>query len=281
MGRCLDREVGRGEGADMTPKIAVACTLAGYKCEPTRDPMESEAWLSNIQAWRDEGHDIEVLAVLQTGQGHDDAFQPLLSRLAAFEAVVWTYSVDDGENSITSGTRIPYICIGRNLAHEFAIRNRDVTHLLLVDSDVEPPPDGLTKLLAINHPIVGGEVPTYGLYGPQLFCTQHRTNGTWAVFNEGGTLVQEGLEEEPFPEDAVIQLHWNTAGALLIQREAFLRLRWGWNPDQGMTDDPFFQNMAVDLGFGQTWVRKDSIWAHWPDCIGPLEGRGHDLGIVR
>lgn len=278
----MDEGVGQpgagGSGSVTTPKIAVASTLAAYKALPDRDPMESEAWLSSIAAWREQGHDIEVLAVLQYGQGHDEAYAPLISRLAAFEAVVWTYAINNGEESITTDSRLAAICTGRNLAHEFVVRRQDFTHLLLVDSDIEPPEDGLSMLLEVDHPIVGGHVPTYCLDGPPVEIREHGPskgykwtlgNGTWGV----------GLDR-PFPVGADVHEHWNTAGSLLIRRDAVLGLRWGWDLDRGMTDDPWFQDRAVALGFGQTWVRHDSCWTHHPQSIGPLETRGHDLSIL-
>jgi hypothetical protein len=281
---------------DGTMKVLVAATLAAYKCGPHRDPMESNAWLCTIEAWRAQGYDLQVLAVLQVGQGHDDWFEPLRNQLAHLGAEVWTFSVDDGAEAIGSHSRIPSICMGRNLAHEYVATHSDITHLLLLDSDVEPPEDGLTKLLEVDHPIVGGCVPTYGLDGPQLFCGTRRFPEAlgnsyaadlprWGIFREEPgqprPVLVGDVPRQPFPSDALVREHWNTAGCLLMRRGAALGLRWGWDPDRGMTDDPWFQDRAVALGFGQTWVRHDSLWHHHPPVIVPVERRGHDLSIFR
>lgn len=257
------------------PKICVASTLAAYKCEPKRDIRESQAWLSTISEWRRQKFDIEVLAVLQAGQGHDEAFDYLRRILDIHDATIWTFSVDDGEREVSSHSRIPAICMGRNLAHEFVVRRREFTHLLLLDSDVQPPPDGLKQLLEVDHPIVGGHVPTYCLDGPRVRII-HRDN----FFTTDSPTTAFHKPSRPFPLGADVREHWNTAGALLLERDAVLGLRWGWNPDQGKTDDPWFQDRAVKLGFGESWVRHDSIWTHHPQSIGPLESRNHDLSIL-
>jgi hypothetical protein len=121
---------------------------------------------------------------------------------------------------------------------------RGASHILHLDADMCPPGDCLPKLLAMRHPLVGGEVPTYNLHGPVV-------------------------PEYPFP----VQSHMNTAGFLLVAREVFRRLRWRFDLEAGLTDDPCYHADACDLLGIPTYVRKDVRGRHWPESIPPLEDR--------
>lgn len=229
--------------------VLVATTVAAYKC----DGIGELAWLQHSEAWRAAGH--EFFCAVQSGHGHDHNFAQLETWLEDLEATVWRFSIDTRATEITSGNRLQGICTGRNMAHEYVTTHGDITHLLLLDSDVMPCREAIDLLLEVDHPIVGGHVPTYCLDGPR---------------------VTEGV-----PSSADVREHWNTAGFLLLQREAVNRIRWGWSLDDGLTDDPWTQDLAVRVGLGQTWVRHDCVGIHWPPMIGPLETRGHDLTIKR
>lgn len=228
--------------------IVVASTLAAYKCVDGQD----DAWLTHAEAWQARG-DVEWFVALQVGHGHDHKFEPLRRRLAELDATVWTFSVDDGFDQVTSAQRLQGICMGRNMAHEFVNRDRRRSHLLFLDSDTEVPADAIDRLLEVDHPVVGGHVPTYCLDGP-------------AVQDCGGMDVRE---------------HMNTAGFLMLTREAVRRIRWGWSEDDGLTDDPWTQDLAERVGLGKTWVRHDVVARHQPESISPIERRGGDLSIVR
>lgn len=234
-------------------KVAVCSTIAGYKCGDDRDPMESEAWLAQAENWPD----VEWFAALQTGQGHDAKMDLLWERLMEIKATVWTFSVDDGGESITSGSRLKDICIGRNLAMEYVNLHQDITHLLFLDSDTAPPANLIEKLVELNHPLTGADVPTYALTGNQ-------------VYGQG------------IPKDAVVhEQSLQTAGCLMLTRDVVNNIRWGWSLDQGSTDDPWTERLADKLGFGKVWVRHDLHCRHYPESILPVEHRGHDLSITR
>ena len=171
--------------------------------------------------------------------------------VSGVECVQWKFAIDDGADVIGASNRLVRICTGRNLIHEYAMRSDNVTHILFVDSDLIIPTDSVPKLLEMNYPIAGGDVPSYCLGGPVR-------------------------EEYSFP----VQEHWNTAGFLLVSRDVFRKVRWRHDIyDQGATDDPCFALDVVEAGFGPTHVRKDLIGIHKP--LKPLEGRGHDLAIHR
>jgi hypothetical protein len=232
-------------------KITVATTVAAYKC----DGINELCWLEHAEAWMARG-DVEIFCAVQTGQGHDHRFEKLNERLKALGATIWTFSCDDGSESITSGNRLQGICMGRNMAHEFLFRDSGRTHLLLLDSDVIPPPESIDRLLEVDHPIVGGHIPTYCLDGPKV-------------------------KSDKIPAGADVREHWNTAGFLCLTREAAGRIRWGWNVDEGLTDDPWTQDLAVRVGLGECWVRHDLVGRHYSEAIGAVEFRGADLSIVR
>lgn len=239
-------------------KVAVCSTLAAYKCGDDRDPMESEAWLSQAEAWGySKDYEVEWFAALQVGQGHDEKFDNLRGLLAYVNATVWEFSINDGGTEVSSGSRLKDICFGRNLAMEYVNVHQDITHLLFLDSDTSPPIDLIRKLAELNHPVTGADVPTYGLTGNQ-------------VYGDG------------IPENAVVhEQTLQTAGCLMLTREAVNNIRWGWSLDQGSTDDPWTEKLAEKVGLGKVWVRHDIHCRHYPESIGPVEIRGHDLSITR
>lgn len=230
-------------------KVAVCSTVAAYKC----DGRSEMAWLDQAAEWGD----VEWFCALQVGQGHDEKLDELRLRLYELGATVWTFSIDDGFDTVTTGSRLKAICAGRNLCHEFVNEHQDITHLLFLDSDTAPPADLIEKLAEIDHPIVGAHVPTYGLDGPKVL----------------GSRVPEGAD--------VREHDLQTAGCLLLTREAVNSIRWGWNVDAGLTDDPWTEQLAEKVGLGKVWVRHDVVCRHYPDAIGPLEARWHDLSIKR
>lgn len=260
------------------PKVLVACTLAAYKALPDRPVMESQAWLAHADDWVRAG--AEILAVLQTGQGHDDAFGPLRDRLSDLGASVWMFSVDDGSDEVTTGNRLAGITTGRNLAHEFVCRDSRFTHLLHLDSDVEPPADAITKLTEVRWPMVAGHIPTYCLDGPKL-TYELAAPGFWVLRGTAHDLGRLATAKKRFPDDADIREHWSSAGCWMLERRVVNRIRWGWSLDDGETDDPWTADLGNRLGFGPMWTRHDCVCVHHPQSIGPLEGRGHNLQIVR
>jgi len=164
---------------------------------------------------------------------------------------VWTFSIDDDASQIDHRNRLIRICTGRNLTHEFAMRNPNVSHVLFLDSDMRPDGDCISKLIEVDANIVGGEVPVYCLKGPRV----------------GGY-------------DFPVQDHWNTAGFLLVRRNVINRIRWRADIyDHGQSDDPCFHKDAIEAGFGRTLVRKDVKGIH--SSLLQLEQRGHDLKVYK
>lgn len=161
--------------------------------------------------------------------------------------VIWRFQINDGATEVDSGNRLVRICTGRNLAHEFAMRERDASHILFLDTDIEvQDADCIGKLLEVGRPTVGGHVPNYGLTGPEVPGS-----------------------------DGKLQRHWNTAGFLMLNRDAFRAVRWGYDLDKGLTDDPWTQGQLVKLGFPETVVRHDVIGVH-VEALVPVEQRPVD-----
>lgn len=287
------------------PKVLVASTVAAHCC----DGMTEFRWLTHFDAWVDRGY--HFFLAMQTGQGHDSKLSFLRGELdtdiTLGRATVWKYSVDMGEPVVDSNSRLPGICMGRNLAHEFAVRG-DYTHLMFIDTDVMPTEDGVERLLEVNWPVVGACVPSYCHFGPRLQAVDmgqwegwgvrwkeevisHPATGELVHFDAGYVEEYGGGDETelylrqrtwsapPFPADADVRLHWTTAGALLMTRECFRAVRWRTDPEAGLSDDPATILTAERLGFGPEWVRHDVVWDHEP--LVALEHRGRDLSIRR
>lgn len=170
----------------------------------------------------------------------------------------WKFLLDCRDESIDGLNRLHRICTGRNLICEYAMRDADVSHVMFLDSDLKVPEDAVPRLMEVfdykpSVFVAGGDVPSYCLAGPIDI-------------------------EAPFP----VQMHWNTAGFLLVRREVLNRIRWRsshYPGGHGLSDDPCFAQDVRDFGFGETHVRKDVIALHTP--LVPLERRGHDLKVYR
>lgn len=91
------------------------------------------------------------------------------------------------------------------------------------------------------------------------------------------------LSGSPVPKYTAfpVQEHMATAAFIFIERQVFKRLRWRWDVEAGMTDDPCYHYDAKTLLGIDTYVRKDCIGRHFPEAIGGIETRGYDMKVVR
>jgi hypothetical protein len=239
-------------------RVLVASILVAHKL----DEGYALKWLDHAEAMRTT-HPPGVdwfLAVEVDGRGLDP-FKGVLTRLDELGGGVWSYQIDKAPRSgepweVTSRDRFIRIATGRNLAIEYAL-NGGHTHILWLDSDTEPTPDCIPKLLEVARPLVYGHVPSYCLDGPRV----------------------DGL-----PGDS--RRHWSSAGFCMASREVFRRVRWAWDPDVDSTDDPTFARDVELMGWalGEDWApitRHDVVGRHWPEMIWPLEQRPVDRRLYR
>lgn len=258
--------------------VLVASTARAYKAD---DERLTHSWLAHADAWTAAGH--RLFLALQVGDGHDDRVAPLAGTVEALGGTVWRYTIDEGTAEVGNSQRLAGICAGRNLAHEYAQRDPDVSHILFLDTDIAPPPDAIDRLLEIDNGLVGFYVPTYGLDGARLAYVSAGPEDLWYLTGTANhTALATATGRKRFPDDADVREHeLQTAGALMVRRDVFRVLRWRWDIEAGMTDDPCFEHDARTLLGVPTWVRHDVQGAHWPPAIGPFDQRNHDLTIVR
>jgi len=228
--------------------IVVGATLAAFV-------MDQEAtwgsWLRNVDQIKASHPDgVQYFAAIQVDARGLTPFEPLIEALTSIGGEYWTYSLDDGRTEVNSHNRVRHIALGRNVISEYAV-SVGATHILALDADLLPADDTLPKLLELNHPLVGGEVPTYALRGSSV----------------------PGYSFH-------VESHMNTAGYLLIANSVFSRLRWRWDP-AGLTDDPCYHLDAETLLGVPTYVRKDCVGKHYPESIVRIESRGHDMRVER
>jgi hypothetical protein len=229
---------------------------------------------------RSAGHDVRYFAALETDARGLDPYRVTMRAFAelaelGIPADYWTFSLDTGEAEVTTTDRLVRICTGRNLVIEAALRDADVTHILFVDSDLELPGDALSKLLEMDWPIVGGDVPHYGLHGPAVAHPADSSASRDTVRSMTGRKWAFGWWEFP------VQEHWNTAGFLLVERHVVRRCRWGTDHHHGgeLSDDPWFaERVKQEFGY-PTFVRKD-VQGHHPLLV-PVEQRTADRRWVR
>lgn len=256
---------------EVTPRVLIAATIPPYKSTDT-DPWEALAWLSNIDdltddAW-DAGADPLVFAALEVDQRGLHVHSRVLDkfRQLSIPATHWTFSIDDDQTEVSSAGRLHRICAGRNLIHEYALVSK-VDWILFLDSDIQPDAATVSKLLAMNYPIVGGDIREYCLKGDPVTAAPVWTDWKGDLIHGPGTY------------DFPVQSHWNTAGYLMVHRDVFRQFRWGHDAyDSGLTDDPWTQNLALRSAGYHTLVRKDCVGKHKP--LRPMEERGHDRRLV-
>lgn len=277
--------------------VVVATTIAPWKC----DGRQELAWLDEAEDLSDSyGGAVEFFAALEVDGRGLEPYKILFDRVASLEDMghrfaSWRFAIDDNTTVTESSNRLVRICAGRNLCHEYAVRNRAVSHLLLVDSDIRIPGNAIDKLREIDHPVVGGHVPIYCLNGPKLdpvddwICRVGRDRRDFPGTEAGGEAWRAEAEfcrlypRSPmpltWPNNADVREHWNTAGFLLVRRDVFSTVAWHYDPDRGNSDDPAFQNAVERAGFGRTWVRHDVIADHEPIAAGmvAIEERGADM----
>lgn len=283
----MSDDIEETEAPPARPKVLVASTLAPYKCCFGQDTF----WLRNaedlVEDADDAGYDVEFFLALEQDARGDGPYETLLWRMKELEpeGIVWRFRIDDGSDEYTSENRLFRICTGRNAAIEYALGHGH-SHIFCIDSDTMVPNDSISKMLELDRPVAGGYVPIYGQGGPRLEANgigmKLRIPRERDRFFVGPTPEDKEKEQAAFeaektfcqanptisatagghiPEGAWVEEHWNTAGFLLVRRDAFRKVRWGTDPDVGQTDDPWFQARCAEL-FGQTWVRHDLIGTH-------------------
>jgi hypothetical protein len=227
---------------DYNKHFVIGTPLVGWKV----DKNEHMAWIKNKDEILAKFPNARFFAAFELDHRGIDVFQSVIDVLKETKGDYWTYSINDGERQVTSKNRWIRIETGRNLIREFAQRPRKMSGhnwgedctlenskiinydaILYVDSDTYLTAEIIEKMFEVDHPLVGVNVPSYGLSGK--------------VVN-----THPKIEE-----------HWTTAGMLLVNSPAFYDLPWGYNAMMNLSDDPTFQYHAVQLGYGQTWVRKD------------------------
>lgn len=232
--------------------IAVCSTLAAFAM---RDEDIWGAWLYNAVAMKDSHPDgVTFFAAIEVDARGEEPFHPLMHRLNELGGEWWTFMLDDGRTEVTTGNRLRHICMGQNLCSDYA-SSPGITHMLFLAADCCPPADAIPKLLEVDYPYVGGHVSTYCLDGIRAIDPR------W-----------EGMD---------IRTHMPTAAFMLLRRDVYKRLRWRWDIETGESDDPAYWRDARELLGVEAVVRHDVVGRHFPEAIGPIESRGHDLKVHR
>jgi hypothetical protein len=253
---------------DYEKHFVIGTPLVAWKC----DRLEHMTWIEDRVRIIQKFPNAKWFAAFELDERGLEPFQSVIEALKEVNGDYWTYTINDMQSKVTSHNRWIRIETGRNLIREFTQRSRitsghhwgeDCTELnqgvvnyqavLYVDSDTTLNVDIVEKLLEVDRPLVGVNVPDYGLSGKVV------------------------------SQDPPIQEHWTTAGMLLVNSPAFYDLPWYHNAYLNLSDDPTFQSLAERLPqrdaqnnlsepFGMTWVRKD-INAHHKGQLIRVEDR--------
>lgn len=235
--------------------IVVGTTIHAYVMD---NPDHWGSWMRNAERVKEEYQrfgewaKIKYFAAIQMDARGLEPFKPFLERLMQIDGGFWTYTMDDGRTQVTTGNRIRHIVIGQNLCNDFAMSNPDCTHMLFMAADCMPPDDVMPKMLEMNHPLCAPYITTYNLRGPKV-------------------------DKYPFHVENAMA----SAAAIFMDRRVFSSIRWRWDLDRNMSDDPCFHNDAFHYLGVPTYVRHDCIAKHFPEAVGAIETRGHDMAVYR
>lgn len=252
------------------PMIVVATTLTTFALD---DPETWGSWLLHAEeVIESHPEGVRYFVAIETDARGVEPFYPLIEAVTALGGDYWTFQLDDGRTEVTTANRLRHITMGQNLCVDYALSQPDCTHLLFLAADQEIPADTLPKLLALGHPLVGGHVPTYCLDGPTTTIGDRKIMPRHRV----------GESSTPgFPADWDVRTHMGTAAFVLIRRDLLRFVRWRWDLDAGMSDDPCLHHDARRFHGVEWLVRHDCVGVHHPESIGPVEGRGHDMAVHR
>lgn len=222
--------------------IVIGTTIAAFAMS---EPDAWSAWLKRAAAHKlSHPEGVRHFAAIEVDARGIEPFGPLIERLELLGGEYWTYSLDDGREVVSMTNRWRHIVAGQNLVMDYCQADADVSHLLFLAADCSPNSDVIPRMLEMDHPLVAPFVSTYALRGPRV-------------------------ERYPYPvEDAMA-----SAAAIFIARDVFRRIRWRWDLDAGMSDDPCFHHDAKELLGIPTYVRHDCTARHYPDSIGAYDTR--------
>jgi hypothetical protein len=202
------------------------------------------------------GAEVQFFAALETDKRGLAPFHHLTKRLDQLGGNWWFFSFDDGAREINTENRLIRIMMGKNLCSSYSMQS-GASHMLLMDADIRPDPETFPKLLEMDWPVVGGEVPSYGLQADLV--TNHPTEG--------------------WPFTYPVQDHMTLAGFSLVRREVFCRIPWRIDLDRGMTEDTAMRTDMKELLGLTTLVRKDVLGHHYPEVLDKIENRPHDRRV--
>lgn len=155
-------------------------------------------------------------------------------------------------------TRIPGIVTARNMCIDYAM-SMEAEHLLFIDADVIPEPQGLAHLLALKAPLCGGWVPGRGIHKHvhYIFGTQKRVT------------------------DDIVDCAHGTCGYMLIHKSVYglQRFRWGPHPKAKPADPPLTEDPAYCIDYTARTGRKfridtRAVAKHIDDPTNPLTSEG-------
>jgi hypothetical protein len=201
-----------------------------------------KSWLQNAHDVKAQYEDVRFFCAIEVDSRGKEFFKDLTDELDAIGGEYFFFSLDDKRTSVDTANRLRHITMGQNIATQYAC-DEGASHLLFVAADTVLTGETLPKLLELDTPLCGAEIPTYCL---------------------NGQVVQEFA---PIP----VQEQLISAACILIRRDVFEVLRWRYG--NGMSDDPAYRHDALTLLGVKSYVRKDVIVRHYPECIPPIEYR--------
>lgn len=232
--------------------IVVGTTIASFAMS---EPDAWSSWLKHAERQQaiaaEAGHDLRHFAAIQTDARGIEPFADLCNAIGELGGEWWTYSLDDGRTRVSMTNRWRHITVGQNLVVDYCQARADCSHLLFLAADCAAPSDIVPRMLEMDHPLVAPFISTYGLRGPRVLSSK-----------------VTGHSYPYHVEDSMA-----SAAALFIARDVFRRIRFRWDLDTGMSDDPCFHADARDLLGIPTYVRHDVLARHYPEAVGAYETR--------
>lgn len=217
-----------------------------------------------------------LIAYLHPGTVSHSFHESLMSMCMSTRGIAGTMALFTGAGDLVSN---------RNAATARFLDETDYSHLLFVDTDMGFPADALSRLLAVNQPIVGAltfsakaNAPD-GLGGfrieiePVMFRAGQNEAGEWGF-----------IRRPDYAPDTVTRVGATGAAFLLLERDALKALGPDpWTPVRGMGEDLSLCARALDADipiFVHTGVKTShhkQIWVSEADHAVRHSGRDQDV----
>lgn len=154
--------------------------------------------------------------------------------------------------------------------------SREITHILMIDSDIIFHPNDFWKLFNWNVSVVSGAY-CYSTEATQSEDNKRIVAGTWDVpfFKQHYAFPTYTLGQAKNSANPLLEVDWVGMGFLLVKAEVFYNIDYPWFVSETIKIDNYQDTTSEDVG----WCRKVKA-AGYPILLDPSVKVGHQKVTV-